>query len=237
MRRAVGALRTTEARFRAIFDHSAAGIALLDSAGDDPSRRTKRATILGYEGDAIRGRPAATFLPAEDAEMARLMKTEVADGTRASATNEYRFVRRDGQLSWGTLTVSRAAAGGATRLIAIVQDVTDRKRLEAQLAHQAYHDPLTELANRSLFRDRVEHALARAARQCERVRCCFSISTISKRQRQPRARRRRSAAQASLRACSTPRAVRHGRAVGGDEFAVTWKTSARTRRRRCSRTA
>ncbi|MGQ0643607.1 MAG: putative bifunctional diguanylate cyclase/phosphodiesterase [Gemmatimonadaceae bacterium] len=173
MRRAVGALRTTEARFRAIFDHSAAGIALLDANGTIIEANQALHSFLGYEGDAIRGRAAATFLPAEDAETARLIKKEVAQGMRPSATSEYRFVRRDGQLSWGTLTVSRAAGGNAARLIAIVQDVTERKRLEAQLAHQAYHDPLTELANRSLFRDRVEHALARASRHCERVAVLF----------------------------------------------------------------
>ena len=72
MRRAVGALRTTEARFRAIFDHSAAGIALLDPQGTIIEANQALHTFLGYEGDAIRGRPASTFLPAEDAEMARL---------------------------------------------------------------------------------------------------------------------------------------------------------------------
>ena len=40
-------------------------------------------------------------------------------------------------------------------------DVTDRKSLEEQLTHQALHDPLTKIANRVLFRDRVEHALAK----------------------------------------------------------------------------
>jgi diguanylate cyclase (GGDEF)-like protein len=44
------------------------------------------------------------------------------------------------------------------------RDVTDRKRLEDQLQHEAFHDPLTGLANRALFADRVTHALARAAR-------------------------------------------------------------------------
>jgi diguanylate cyclase (GGDEF)-like protein/PAS domain S-box-containing protein len=44
------------------------------------------------------------------------------------------------------------------------RDVTERRRLEEQLAHQALHDSLTNLANQSLFRDRVEHALTRTSR-------------------------------------------------------------------------
>jgi diguanylate cyclase (GGDEF)-like protein/PAS domain S-box-containing protein len=44
------------------------------------------------------------------------------------------------------------------------RDVTEHKRLEDELAHQAFHDSLTNLANQALFRDRVQHALARAAR-------------------------------------------------------------------------
>jgi diguanylate cyclase (GGDEF)-like protein len=44
------------------------------------------------------------------------------------------------------------------------RDVTERKRLEDELAHQAFHDPLTNLANQALFRDRVAHAIARGER-------------------------------------------------------------------------
>ncbi len=42
-----------------------------------------------------------------------------------------------------------------------LRDVTERKRFEEQLTYQAFHDPITDLANRALFRDRVEHALSR----------------------------------------------------------------------------
>ncbi|HEY0970322.1 MAG TPA: EAL domain-containing protein [Gemmatimonadales bacterium] len=51
--------------------------------------------------------------------------------------------------------------------------IDERQRIEAQLAHQAFHDPLTGLANRVRFRERVEHALQRAGRNCERVTVLF----------------------------------------------------------------
>jgi diguanylate cyclase (GGDEF)-like protein len=56
---------------------------------------------------------------------------------------------------------------------ALTTQVAERERAEARLAHQAFHDALTGLANRVLFRDRVEHALARAGRQAERVTVLF----------------------------------------------------------------
>ena len=53
------------------------------------------------------------------------------------------------------------------------RDVTDRKRLERELKHLAFHDSLTDLANQALFRDRVEHALSRTARHPEHMAVLF----------------------------------------------------------------
>jgi len=50
-------------------------------------------------------------------------------------------------------------------VIAIIEDITDRVRVEEQLAHRALHDPLTELPNRSLLSDRLEQAIREAQRQ------------------------------------------------------------------------
>ena len=62
------------------------------------------------------------------------------------------------------------------------RDVTERVRLEEELTRQAFHDGLTDLANRALFRDRLDQALARTARSKERPRrCCSSTSTASSR--------------------------------------------------------
>ncbi len=102
------------------------------------------------------------------------------------------------------------------------RDVSERKALEAQLTHQAFHDPLTGLANRALFFDRVTHALERGRAMAMGWPCCFSTSTTS---------RPSTTAWATWRAtvcswrprCDSPSACATSDTVarlGGDEFAV-----------------
>jgi diguanylate cyclase (GGDEF)-like protein len=80
---------------------------------------------------------------------------------RDSVTVEKRFIRSDGAPIWCSLTISRlAASGDRVTLVGMAYDVTERKELETRLSHQAFHDPLTGLANRARLRDRVEHAFA-----------------------------------------------------------------------------
>lgn len=69
----------------------------------------------------------------------------------------------------------RDADGRVVGTVGLAMDVTERKQMEAQLAHQAFHDTLTGLANRALFRDRVEHALMRAVTAREGHRECLAI--------------------------------------------------------------
>jgi diguanylate cyclase (GGDEF)-like protein/PAS domain S-box-containing protein len=56
--------------------------------------------------------------------------------------------------------VLRDPQGTAVRMVGTILDITERKALEAQLAHRAFHDALTDLPNRALFADRLERALA-----------------------------------------------------------------------------
>jgi diguanylate cyclase (GGDEF)-like protein/PAS domain S-box-containing protein len=67
----------------------------------------------------------------------------------------------------------RDETGTLSEITLILEDVTERKALEERLAHQAFHDSLTGLANRTLFADRLEHALTRTERQEDEIAVMF----------------------------------------------------------------
>jgi diguanylate cyclase (GGDEF)-like protein/PAS domain S-box-containing protein len=79
---------------------------------------------------------------------------------------EYRVLHRNGHVVWvrDEATLIHDEDGHPTCWQGVVIDITERKELEEQLSHQAFHDPLTNLANRALFTDRVSHALSRRTR-------------------------------------------------------------------------
>jgi diguanylate cyclase (GGDEF)-like protein len=79
---------------------------------------------------------------------------------------EKRYIRASGDIVWGvgTVTVVRDEDGEPIHLLGLVQEVTESKRVQADLARMAMHDPLTGVANRTLLDDRLRVALARAGR-------------------------------------------------------------------------
>jgi diguanylate cyclase (GGDEF)-like protein/PAS domain S-box-containing protein len=89
---------------------------------------------------------------------------------------EYRMCTRDGREIWvrdEAYSMDDDTRSGRKVSQGLLVDITDRKRLEAQLLHDALHDPLTGLANRVLLRDHLERALARMARGRDHVALMF----------------------------------------------------------------
>jgi len=95
--------------------------------------------------------------------------------TSTTEASQYRMITKEGRIIWvnDDAAVIRDEKGGPLYWSGVLSDVTERKVLEDQLKHQAFHDPLTGLANRALFVDRVKHALERADRESSRVAVLF----------------------------------------------------------------
>jgi diguanylate cyclase (GGDEF)-like protein/PAS domain S-box-containing protein len=173
LRRAVSSRRDFEARFRAVFEHSGVGVAMLNARGAVLEANTALGEVLGLSPAHLVGRPVHELARAEDQDNAEAFLHTFFAGVADRTSTELRFVRRDGSDVWTSVTISRARGARDVHYVAMVEDVTERKRLEARLLQQAFYDGLTGLANRALFRDRVEHALARTQRERAAVTVLF----------------------------------------------------------------
>jgi diguanylate cyclase (GGDEF)-like protein/PAS domain S-box-containing protein len=126
--------------------------------------------LFGRPAAEIIGRPITSLWPPEQLATDTPMFERAFNG-EVIADFETVRLRGDGNpvavaLSWSPI---RDDAGQVTGVSVIARDITQRKQLEEQLVRQALHDPLTGLANRALFGDRLENALARAVRPATMV--------------------------------------------------------------------
>jgi diguanylate cyclase (GGDEF)-like protein/PAS domain S-box-containing protein len=106
------------------------------------------------------------LLHAEDADRVISNEAECARSGEA-LVQEYRLSRADGRIVWirDEMTVVRGKDGQASPLFyGVFLDVTDRKKMEAELERLALYDSLTGLPNRALFSDRLAHAIERRGR-------------------------------------------------------------------------
>ncbi len=164
-KRAAEALKESEARFRNLVEHSPQAV-VLHAEGRILYVNPTCSILLGFVGDErLLGEPLLQFVTRETSP--RLVDSLASLGrvTSKSVTCLCQF-RRLNQARMVDVEVTSVPVvyNGRAGVLSILHDVTERKQLEDQLAHQAFHDPLTNLANRVLFRDRVEHALQRAVR-------------------------------------------------------------------------
>ncbi|MBB5922605.1 diguanylate cyclase (GGDEF)-like protein/PAS domain S-box-containing protein [Actinoalloteichus hoggarensis] len=171
---AEAALRASEARFRALFTEAAIGIGLADVDGRMLDANLALQQMLGYSLEEFRGFSLHEFLHAGDPEATHEAYRQLTRGDREYFRAEKQFFRSDGDSVWTNLTVSlvRGPDGEPQYQLAMMEDVTDRHQLQDRLRYQALHDPLTGLANRALFLDRLARVFNRPERD-RRVGLCF----------------------------------------------------------------
>ncbi|MGL5859101.1 MAG: putative bifunctional diguanylate cyclase/phosphodiesterase [Angustibacter sp.] len=160
--RAEQALRASESRFRSVFTDAAVGIGVGDLTGRILDVNPALIAMLGYRLEEFQERSVIDFMHPEDAQESWADHRDLVEGRRETLRTQKRFFRADGSTIWTDLTVSliRSDDGRTWHQMAIVEDVTDRRRLQDQLAHEASHDPLTGLPNRTLFLQQLTAALS-----------------------------------------------------------------------------
>jgi diguanylate cyclase (GGDEF)-like protein/PAS domain S-box-containing protein len=163
-----------EARFRSLLQHSSEVIAVHDSTGTVSYLTPSVHHVMGFEPSELVGRGWFEVIHPDDVAALRECFAEVLRQDEALSALELRLRNKDESWRWVDASVVNLMAdpnvGG---IVANYRDLSERKGLEEQLAHSAFHDPLTNLANRVLFRDRITNALAHRDRNPQPLAVMF----------------------------------------------------------------
>ncbi|HYC36986.1 MAG TPA: EAL domain-containing protein [Usitatibacter sp.] len=130
--------------------------------------------MTGYAAREALGRDGY-FLLGEDLEQPGLAEIEHAIRERRDGHAVLRNYRKDGSVFWDDFHIApvRNESGEVTHFVGVMNDVTEAKQYEAQLAMQANFDSLTGLANRNLLQDRLQQAIVVARREGRKVATVF----------------------------------------------------------------
>jgi len=151
--------------FEVITENAADMIAVVDCAGNRLYNSPAYQSVLGYSSEELKSTSSMEQIHAEDQQRV-VEAAEKARLTGRAERLEYRMRHRDG--TWRILESVATAIpnedGQTDKLVIVNRDITERKRAEETLAHNALHDTLTNLPNRTLFLERVRHVLALSQR-------------------------------------------------------------------------
>jgi diguanylate cyclase (GGDEF)-like protein/PAS domain S-box-containing protein len=181
-------LEQSEKWYRYLVDNSPDIIYTLDEDGCFGFLSNRVETLLGYAKNELIGKHYTTIICQEDIEQARFTFNERRTGNRATADVEMRLKCKNGgtpmhfENRFITIELNsmgmymESASDSPSRFVGtygVAKDITDRKRAEETIYHQAYHDLLTGLPNRLLFKDRLNLAIAQGKRSRQKLAVMF----------------------------------------------------------------
>jgi diguanylate cyclase (GGDEF)-like protein/PAS domain S-box-containing protein len=154
-----------EGRLAALVKHASDLIMIVDENATVRFVTPSAHRILGLSAPELVGSNGLALVHPDDADRAQLMLGRLAHHPDARETFVCRMHHGAGGWRWvEVVCTNHLATESINGLVINLRDVTERRELEGKLEWQAFHDPMTGLANRVLFSDRVGHALARRSR-------------------------------------------------------------------------
>jgi diguanylate cyclase (GGDEF)-like protein/PAS domain S-box-containing protein len=166
------ALRGSEERFRLMFANNPIPMWVYDTETLQFLEVNEAAiTHYGYSREEFLQMRILDIRPLED--MTRLLEDVGKEHPDLQRSDQWRHRRKSGEIIDVQVISHVLEFAGRKAVVVVAEDITERKAFEAQLQHQAFHDSLTNLPNRALFMDRLEHALTRAQRHGRFVAVLF----------------------------------------------------------------
>ncbi len=152
-------------RFMAAFTHAAIGMAIVDRSGRVVQVNNALSMLFGEQGEDLVGRTFNSLLHTQDAPLHAQRASEVAARRAAAFSMELRCRSAQGGAVWVALHCGQYedSAGDERCLIYQLYDITSRQHAESRLQHIAYHDGLTDLANRNCFIERLALSMQKEA--------------------------------------------------------------------------
>jgi diguanylate cyclase (GGDEF)-like protein/PAS domain S-box-containing protein len=161
------ALNEAEQRFRIAFENNMAPMTFSDPNDRMIAANDAFCQMVGYSLEELIGMDTKVFTYPDDVGITEASLRRVSLGESDQKRYVKRYLRKDGRIivSEVSRSAARNAEGDVLYFVFSERDITEERVLAAQLSHQAFHDPLTGLANRALFEDRLVRAHARVVRQ------------------------------------------------------------------------
>jgi diguanylate cyclase (GGDEF)-like protein/PAS domain S-box-containing protein len=158
----------------AILEWMPDGVVVADAAGKIVFANRSVEKMTGYRRRELIGAPIELLVPEELRSNHRrqvhgYLSGRMAPQPMGRPNLNFRVRRKDGTELAVDIALGPIRTAAGRQVVSVIRDVTERKRLEADLEQQALHDPLTGLANRTLFFDRLQQALMGARREHRKV--------------------------------------------------------------------
>lgn len=167
-------LQQSEQRFKSIFEHHPDGVFAFDPELQMVAANPALTALTGYPNDELLTLSAtrAKLVAEEDLNDVLLQAADALRGT--PQTCEAVLIRKDGRRFDAHITMIPIIVNNEIIGVhGIIKDISKQKRNERQIQHLANHDPLTDLPNRTLLEDRMQHALEQARRSRSEVGVLF----------------------------------------------------------------